>query len=54
MNLDYGDECGRVDTDQLFLIADYDTFEYCLFFKLKGENITGYGVQMFNQKSTYK
>ena len=54
MNLEYGNESGRVDTDQLFLIGNYDTFEYCLFFKLKGTSINGYGVQMFNQKCKWK
>ena len=40
-----------MDTDQLFLIRKGELYDYCLFFKLKGECLLGFSAQMFNIKA---
>ena len=42
MNREDGDKNGRIDSDNIFLINKGGTYEYVVFFKLHGDNPSGY------------
>ena len=51
LNTEFANENGFLDSESIFLLNKERTYNYILFFKLKGENVHFYDKSMFDMKN---